>query len=216
LPPPLQLGIRSRSETGRARFKNFRCERCCRFYISHYCLAGYRYESVRQSGSNGFIMKHSNSSSIGKSAQLALIVLAAGIIPAPATSADDADAVAAISGTLEVRITGFKSEQGRLAIALFANAEDYAIQENAVRRAWLDIANGVSIWRVQDLPEGEYALIAYQDENGNEQIDMRVFGMPKEPVGVSNNARGRFGPPSFKAARFQFEAPLTRHELKLR
>lgn len=109
-----------------------------------------------------------------------------------------------------------RKDTGRLAIALFDTAEDYATQTNAVRRAWLGIDDGRSRWTVEDLPEGEYALIAYQDLNGNEQIDMRLLGMPKEPVGVSNDARGLFGPPRFEAAKFRFEAPLTRHRFRLR
>jgi len=119
-------------------------------------------------------------------------------------------------GTLEVTVTGFESEAGLLAIALFANADDYATQTNAIRRAWLAIDDGQSHWVVEDLPEGDYALIAYQDLNGNEQIDMRIFGMPKEPVGVSNDARGIFGPPRFKAASFRVAAPLTTHRFTLR
>ena len=132
-------------------------------------------------------------------------------IPIPGVSDDDPRL-----GTLEVRISGFESDSGRLAIALFASEEDYSTQTNAVRRAWLDIEDRESHWRVAGLPEGEYALIAYHDENGNGEIDLRALGMPKEPVGVSNDARGLFGPPRFRAARFEVTAPLTRHEIVLR
>lgn len=152
--------------------------------------------------------------------RLAIVVLAASFLAAtpltapPGAFADPAAEVPV--GTLEVTVTGFESAGGRLAIALFATAEDYWSRTNAVRRAWLDIEDGRSRWTVEHLPEGEYALIAYQDLNGNEQIDMRLFGMPKEPVGVSNDARGLFGPPRFDSAKFQFEAPVTRHGFRLR
>ena len=117
---------------------------------------------------------------------------------------------------LEVEVTGFESSQGELAIALFDSAEGYANQTNAVRKAYLAIENGKSRWVLDDLPVGEYALIAYHDLNGNREIDMRFFGMPKESVGVSNDARGRFGPPKFDAAKFELLAPLTRHAFELR
>ena len=119
-------------------------------------------------------------------------------------------------GTLEVTVISSNTEHGEIAIALFANAHDYSTQSNAVRRAWLPVENGRSRWTIASLPVGEYALIAYQDLNGNRQIDMRVLGMPKEPVGVSNDARGLFGPPRFEAAKFALDAPITHHELKLR
>lgn len=124
---------------------------------------------------------------------------------------------AAGAGTLHVRITGFESEEGALAIALFANEADYESQTNAVRRAWLDISSDATEWIVEGLPAGEYALIAYHDTNGNRQIDFRLLGMPKEPVGVSNNARGKFGPPRFDAAKFPVaDDEITRQHLRLR
>lgn len=118
--------------------------------------------------------------------------------------------------TLEVEITGFKHAEGELAIALFDTAEGYETQTDAVHRAYLPIQNNESQWVLEALPAGEYALIAYHDENGNREIDLRIFGMPKEPVAVSNDARGRFGPPRFDAAKFDVDAPLTRHTLELR
>lgn len=124
---------------------------------------------------------------------------------------------AAGAGALQVRITGLDSTGGALAIALFDNAADYESQSNAVRRAWLDVSGAEAIWEIESLAAGEYALIAYQDMNGNREIDFRVLGMPKEPVGVSNNARGVFGPPGFDAAKFSVGDDGTAHQhLRLR
>jgi uncharacterized protein (DUF2141 family) len=121
------------------------------------------------------------------------------------------------AGALHVRITGFESADGALAIALFANEADYEGQTNAVRREWLDVSGDAVEWVVENLPAGEYALIAYQDTNGNGQIDLRLLGMPKEPVGVSNNARGRFGPPRFDAAKFEVgDDEIARQHVRLR
>ncbi|MDX1561876.1 MAG: DUF2141 domain-containing protein [Gammaproteobacteria bacterium] len=118
--------------------------------------------------------------------------------------------------TLVVTVTGIESTRGQVAIALFASEADYETQKNAVRRAFVDIQNGQARWELDRVPAGTYALIAYHDENGNREIDMRIFGMPKEPAGVSNDARGLFGPPKFKAASFEVRSPSTEHSLKLR
>jgi uncharacterized protein (DUF2141 family) len=41
------------------------------------------------------------------------------------------------------------------------------------------------------LPEGEYLINAYQDINGNEELDKGLFFIPKEPVGITNwNGKG--------------------------
>ena len=42
-----------------------------------------------------------------------------------------------------------------------------------------------------EIPEGEYVIQIYQDVNNNSQLDFGLFGIPKEPVGISNwNNRG--------------------------
>ena len=55
----------------------------------------------------------------------------------------------------------------------------------------------------KDLPAGEYAVSAFQDSNGNQKLDTASSGLPLEPYGMSNGARGGpEGPPSFAAAAF--------------
>ena len=53
-----------------------------------------------------------------------------------------------------------------------------------------------------ELPEGTYAIGIFVDTNYNNKMDRNLFGVPKEQFGFSNNAKGNFGPPSFKDASF--------------
>ncbi|MEI7620865.1 MAG: DUF2141 domain-containing protein [Candidatus Falkowbacteria bacterium] len=53
---------------------------------------------------------------------------------------------------------------------------------------------------LRDVAPGSYALSAYHDLDGNGQLNTNLMGMPTEPYGFANNARGSFGPPSFQAA----------------
>jgi len=48
-----------------------------------------------------------------------------------------------------------------------------------------------------DLPPGNYAASVYLDQNNNGKLDSGLFGIPKEPIGASNNPRHRMGPPHF-------------------
>ncbi|NBJ11983.1 DUF2141 domain-containing protein [Microvirga arsenatis] len=52
----------------------------------------------------------------------------------------------------------------------------------------------------QNLPEGTYAIAAFQDTNGNNALDRAPNGLPLEPYAFSNGT-GRTAPPSFEAAR---------------
>lgn len=58
---------------------------------------------------------------------------------------------------------------------------------------------------VANLPAGRYAVQAFLDENGNGKVDRALFGIPKEGVGFSNDAKIRLGPPKFAEAAFAFD-----------
>ena len=52
------------------------------------------------------------------------------------------------------------------------------------------------------LPPGRYAVSVYQDVNGDRKLDHNFLGIPKEPVGASENPKGRMGPPRFAECAF--------------
>ena len=56
-------------------------------------------------------------------------------------------------------------------------------------------------YRIDDVPAGDVAVLVYLDENGNKLIDKNFIGIPKEPLGISNNYRPK-GPPAFERAKF--------------
>jgi len=63
--------------------------------------------------------------------------------------------------------------------------------------------------RIPDLASGEYALVVYQDENGNGRLDENFIGIPSEPLGFSNRYWPQ-GPPTFVRAAFRLEAGETK------
>lgn len=58
----------------------------------------------------------------------------------------------------------------------------------------------------RDVPPGTYAVAAFQDTNGNGQLDRTGLGLPLEPYGLSNDA-GRRGRPDFRDAAFSLREP---------
>lgn len=63
---------------------------------------------------------------------------------------------------------------------------------------------GQSSFNISDVAPGEYALMVYFDANGNDRIDRNFIGIPKEPLGFSNNYEPK-GPPSYARAVFMLE-----------
>ena len=65
----------------------------------------------------------------------------------------------------------------------------------------VEALNGQEIAVFENLPDGEYAIKMYQDENDNNKMDFNMMGIPKEGYGFSNNV-GMFGSPEYTEAKF--------------
>ena len=96
------------------------------------------------------------------------------------------------TGTLLVTLSGMKEDRGQLVYAMWSGPEGW-LETNTVREGSAPIVDGSSSLRFENLPHGEYAISAYHDRNGNGKLDTGLFGIPKEPLGTSNDAKIRFG-----------------------
>ena len=64
------------------------------------------------------------------------------------------------------------------------------------------IEKGLSTVIFENVPEGEYAILCFHDENENGRMDFYENRMPKESYGASNNVM-EMGPPQFYNAKFK-------------
>lgn len=107
----------------------------------------------------------------------------------------------AVAADLTVVVKDVKNTDGKILVALYNKADGFP------RIPFLKNGTVASVGQVQvvfkDLPAGEYALSAFQDKNGNEKLDTNSMGIPNEPLGFSEDAKGKFGPPDFADARFK-------------
>lgn len=69
-------------------------------------------------------------------------------------------------------------------------------------------------FRFQDIPPGTYALRCYQDENGNEKLDMGLLG-PSEPWDMSWNDNRPLGIPRFHHCAFDLTGDTANIVLEL-
>jgi len=94
----------------------------------------------------------------------------------------------ALSNTGSIHFALHNENTFRKSKALFA--QEAIINEN------------VSSVVFENIPEGEYAIICYHDENENKRMDFQENGIPIENYGTSNNAMN-FGPPQFDSSKFE-------------
>lgn len=105
-------------------------------------------------------------------------------------------------------IAGLASNNGAVHCFLFSTPDGFP---NEARRAMKQMAVQPEELRATcefaGIPAGTYALSVWHDVNANGRLDANFIGIPSEPVGASNNAEGRMGPPRFEAAAFKFVPP---------
>lgn len=66
-------------------------------------------------------------------------------------------------------------------------------------------ARGDGSYPLTDVVSGHVALLVFHDENGNGILDRNFIGIPREPIGLSNDYRPK-GPPSFESAAITVES----------
>jgi len=112
------------------------------------------------------------------------------------------------SGNLSIKVSNISPVEGKLYIAIYTSADTYMDLEKTAFQKVADIESETETIIIENIPDGEYAVTVFQDLNANGELDTRGFGIPKEPYGFSNDARGSFGPPKFKTAKFDFSGDL--------
>ena len=130
-----------------------------------------------------------------------------------ATFSSEAPLVAPTS--LTVRLFGAQ-ERGTLRVALFKEAGSFPDTSRAVAVATTTAATPhVELVITDELPQ-QLAVAAFQDLNEDGELNKNLWGVPTEPYGFSNDARGRFGPPAFAAAAIDVATTEATTDIQLR
>lgn len=113
------------------------------------------------------------------------------IVPYPMAHAEAAK--------LTLTVTDIANHEGTLMIAVH-DEENYDGQPVA---ASMVPVSGGEVSTSFDLEPGMYAIKMFHDVNDDGEMGTNPFGMPTEPFGFSNNAKGQFGPAKWEDAKFE-------------
>ncbi len=120
------------------------------------------------------------------------------------------------AGELRLALHGAGSSGKNLYLAVHSSSANFlAHDDNAIRRVIVATGDSTELL-IPNVPAGEYAVAVFADMNGNGVLDSNFFGIPTEPVGVSRNAKGRFGPPKFADAAFKMGDGVTALAIELK
>ena len=110
------------------------------------------------------------------------------------------------SSPLTIEIFGLRHSGGVVRLSLCDNSDCYRDEDGFVFSADIPaLGDNISI-TTEPLPEGNYALIFYHDENDNRRFDVNFLGLPEEGFGFSRDAPILFGKPDFDEVSFRLTA----------
>jgi uncharacterized protein (DUF2141 family) len=104
---------------------------------------------------------------------------------------------AVAAATVEVHVTAVTGGKGSVKVAV-CDREHFLKQ--CAYTASSPARDGENVILVPNVPKGTWAVLVYQDENGNGELDRNLLGIPKENYGFSRDAASKFGPPGFEDA----------------
>jgi uncharacterized protein (DUF2141 family) len=109
----------------------------------------------------------------------------------------------ASAATLKIVVEGAVPGKGTLRVTLFASEEGWL--KTGVRALEIKADSAKATALIENLEDGEYAISVIDDLDDNGRLDSNAMGIPKEPYGFSNNAKGLFGPAKWADAKFKVE-----------
>ena len=120
-----------------------------------------------------------------------------------------------VHADLVVHASGFAHERGQAIASLFRDGDNVFGPPHA--RVVAPIRQGKAILVFANVKPESYAVIAFHDENGNNDLDHNFLRLPAEPLGFSNGFRlsALSGMPNFEKLRFAFTADATPLEISV-
>lgn len=116
--------------------------------------------------------------------------------------------------SLVVKVTGAHPANGQILASLF-DGQNTHMKIPVLEQ--IAAVNGTGTAEIEFLVgiAGSYSVVVVHDLDSDGQLDTGLFGIPKEKIGFSNNAKGRMGPAPWSKARFTLNENPTHLEISL-
>jgi len=109
---------------------------------------------------------------------------------------------------ITIKVIGVEEVKGAMSIALYDKEEDFRSRDRFVAAEDVPIESNTFTYTFKEIPYGTYAIAVFHDLDEDRELRKNWVGMPKEPFGFSNDAKGKMGPPSYDDASFILKEDL--------
>ncbi len=121
---------------------------------------------------------------------------------------------AAHAGLVEIAVTGIADARGHVRVELCT--KDTFLTNDCPYQGVALATRGATVVRISNVPPGDYAAQAFQDETDQGVVHQNILGIPRERVGFSNDAPLHVKGPRFADAAFMVNSEVRRITLKVR
>lgn len=118
------------------------------------------------------------------------------------------DGLIAQNAVVKITVTNIPKVKGQLLVAFYDSEEGFLNEDKVVYSKIVAVTSKTMDVYFKDIKYGTYAIAIIHDANLNKILDVNFLGIPVEYIGTSNNKHNYFGPPSYNASKFLFNAPL--------
>ncbi len=109
------------------------------------------------------------------------------------------------TANITLKVTNIKEVKGNINFAIFKSADGFPNGDQYFLAKSIPVDKKEFTYIIKDVSTDIYAISVYQDYDEDGVLNNNMFGIPKEPYGFSNDARGKKGPPKFEDAVFQLK-----------
>ena len=114
--------------------------------------------------------------------------------------------------TLRIHVDGLRNSTGVVGSAIFKSRDGWPEDMSKTVHHWptpIPAGSSTAVAVMEDLPPGDYGVVAIHDENKNHKLDRNFIGVPKEGFGFANNPHVGLSAPPFDAAIVHVTCPQT-------
>ena len=115
---------------------------------------------------------------------------------------------------IKVQVEGVEPGAGTVYLSLM-NKAAYEDDKPVVAEGQVVKDSEQWLYVFTDVPEGEYAIMSFQDLNGDKEPNFSIFSGAVEPLGVSRNAAIGLFPPAWNKVKVLKEQENLRVSIKL-
>jgi uncharacterized protein (DUF2141 family) len=125
-----------------------------------------------------------------------------------------AQKASASRGTINADVVKLRNNHGQVVCTLFTPSDKFPNQSHRGMTQEAPIVDNHAICRFRNVPYGDYAIVAFQDEYGDGEFRQNWMGLPEEGYGFSDNPSA-WKKPTFNDAKFTVDKPVVNLTINL-